>query len=150
MENWTSLNSGLKEPEPYFFSTITPFDSKLPMVAIKDIGQELARQVVAPGKRSRSPHIYELHGPRDYSPLDVQAAIRKALGRSVEIKAIGPDDLVPFYEKFFPPGIVGEWVEMARTFLPGGYALTHPPPEEEAEVVRGLVDLDEAMKEGLS
>ena len=149
MENWTVALDTLKDPEPFFFSTVTPLDYKVPMVAVKDIGQVMATQLITAEKQPTSPYIFELHGPRDFTPLDVQASFSKAMGKDVAVKPIEQDQLLSFYGRVFPPSIVGEWVEMAKSFLPGGPAVENPPPEKERGVVRGKTELDEAIGEAV-
>jgi uncharacterized protein YbjT (DUF2867 family) len=149
MENWTMDVSTLKGSEPFFFSTVTPLDYKMPMVAVRDIGRTLATQVLTKQENSKSPQIFELHGPVDYTPLDVQAAFSKALGRDVAVKPIEKDQLEGFFGQVFPPAVVREWVEMTTSFLPGGPALDNLPPEEERGSVRGTVNLDEAIGEAV-
>lgn len=140
----------LKTPEPFFFSTITPLDYNVPMVAVKDIGQTLATQLIADGERLKSPYIFELHGPCDFAPLDVQAAFSRAVGKEVSIKPIEQDQLRAFYSQIFPPSIVGEWVEMAISFLPGGLAVEKLPPDNERGIVRGTTGLDEAIRQAFN
>lgn len=147
MENWTSCIDTLKAPEPFFFSTITPLDYKVPMVAVRDIGAVLAREALAGKKSSQSPYIYDLQGPRDYSPNDVQAALSKALGgKSVAVNPVEKDQLPEFFNKVFPANVAAEFVEMTRSFLPGGKMILEPDPVER-EVVRGETGLDEAMRD---
>ncbi|OAQ75218.1 nucleoside-diphosphate-sugar epimerase [Purpureocillium lilacinum] len=120
MENWTMGMDTLKAPEPFFFSTITPLDWKVPMVAVADIGSTLAAELLKEEPAPSKPHIYELHGPRRYTPLDVQAAFSKAVGKQVAVKPVEKSELHGFYSQVFPPEIVGEWVEMSTSFLEGG------------------------------
>ena len=151
MENWTVALDTLKGPEPFFFSTITPLDYRVPMVAVKDIGHAMATEVTRPEEKPQSsPYIFELHGPRDFTPLDVQAAFSKAVGKEVAVRPIGQDQLADFYSQIFPAPIVGEWVEMAKCFLLGGPAVEKLPPEAERRVVRGTTELGEATEEAVN
>ena len=154
MENWTMETQTLRAPKPFFLSTITPLDYQVPMIAVKDVGSALAHEVLAEKPHpetssSPSPYIYELHGPRKYSPRDVQAAFTQAVGQDVSVMAVEKEELPEFFAKVFPPSQVGEWVEMSLSFLPGGAALETLPPEEERTVVRGETGLEEAIKAAL-
>lgn len=153
MENWTMFPDGLKAPEPFFYSTITPLDYRIGMVAVKDIGAALAREALTIPKGEKpldsAPHIYELNGPEDYTPNDVKTVLDKLMGKEVEIRAVEQKDLDEFYGHIFPPDEAANWAEMSKCFLPGGYALQHPPKEEESQVVRGTVGLEEALGDSL-
>ena len=147
MENWALFYDGLKAPEPYFPSLITPLDWKVPMVAVKDIGHVLAGELAITEQRQASPYVFELHGPEDYSPLDVQDAFSEAMGQRVTIKPVEQDEIHDFYAKLFPPSIVGEWEEMARSFLPGSPVLEEMERQKaDAVVVRGKDDLISTLK----
>ncbi|KAF9775316.1 hypothetical protein IL306_006596 [Fusarium sp. DS 682] len=147
MENWTMSVETLKDSNPYFFSTITPLDFKIAMVAIKDIGEAMATQLIRDWAPPIKPYIMELHGPEPYCPLDVQKAFSQALGNDVEVKAIEKDDLAAFYGKIFAPQIVNEWVEMTTSFLPGGIAEKDLSKPSDVDVIHGKTTLGEALRE---
>lgn len=160
MENWTMFPDGLKAPDPFFYSTVTPVDYRFPMIAIKDIGETLAHEALTIPKEETArnsdgttlPRIYELHGPEDYTPMDVKAVLSKAINKEVEIRPVEQKDLDEFFGHIFPPDTCAEWAEMAKCFLPGGVAVENPPQEEESQVVRGeskLQDVLEGAVEGL-
>ncbi|TWU78492.1 hypothetical protein ED733_008965 [Metarhizium rileyi] len=129
MENWTAAPETLRGPEPFFFSTVTPLEWKLPMVAVEDIGAVIASEALKQQGSPRKPHVFELHGPRMYSPLDVQLAFSDALGKQAGV----PEDVVP------------EWVEMATSFLPGG-VMKPGDVEEGTGVVNGKTELGDAIR----
>ncbi|KAF5557261.1 nucleoside-diphosphate-sugar epimerase [Fusarium napiforme] len=147
MENWTMSVETLKGPKPFFFSTITPLDFQVAMVAIKDIGEALATQLTRDWTPPRKPYIMELRGPEPYSPLDVQKAFSQALGKDVEIKAVEKEDLAEFYGKMFAPQIVNEWVEMSTCFLPGGIAEKDLSKPSDVDVIYGKATLNETLRE---
>ncbi|CZR48580.1 uncharacterized protein FPRO_04095 [Fusarium proliferatum ET1] len=147
MENWTMSVETLKGPNPFFFSTITPLDFKIAMVAIRDIGEAMATQLTRDWTPPTKPCIMELHGPEPYSPLDAQKAFSQALGKDVEIKAIGKEELPEFYGKIFAPQIVNEWVEMSTCFLPGGIAEKDLSKPSDVDVIYGKTTLAEALRE---
>jgi uncharacterized protein YbjT (DUF2867 family) len=144
--------STLRGSEPFFYSTITPLDWKVAMVAVRDIGRSIADDLVRAAPRATSPYTYELHGPQAYSPLDVHAAFTEVLGPSVAMRPVEKHELHDFYGKLFPPQIVDDWVEMALSFQPGGIAEAEISRGGAggAEVVRGKTGLFEAIKEALA
>ncbi|KAJ4246542.1 hypothetical protein NW762_013483 [Fusarium torreyae] len=146
MENWTMSVETLKGPDPFFFSTITPLDFRIAMVAAKDIGQSLATELIREWTPPTKPYIYELHGPQPYSPLDVQQAFSQALNKHVEVRAVEKDELPKFYGQIFAPQIVDEWVEMTLSFLPGGIAEKDPDKPSGVDVINGKTTLGEAIE----
>ncbi|KAJ4182416.1 hypothetical protein NW755_010466 [Fusarium falciforme] len=149
MENWTMSLETLKAPHPFFYSTITPLDFKVGMVAVKDIGQALASELVKESTPPAKPYILELHGPQPYTPLDVRDAFSQVLDKDVEVTAVEKQDLPAFYGKIFPPQIINEWVEMATCFLPGGIAEKDVTKQGEVDIVRGKTELIEAIQAAL-
>ncbi|KAF4595060.1 NAD-dependent epimerase/dehydratase [Ophiocordyceps camponoti-floridani] len=132
MENWTANLDPLRSPQPFFYSTVTPLDWKMPML--------MGRTMPA-----MKPHIFELHGPRLYSLLDVQQAFCTALGKQISIKPVERADLDAFFSRIFPPQIVGEWVEMATCFLPGGVVAADSISYDDVSVQRGTTELVDAI-----
>jgi uncharacterized protein YbjT (DUF2867 family) len=146
MENWTMNLATLKGPDPFFFSTITPVDYKIPMVSILDIGTTLAEQLTDKATLAESPYIVELHGPHKYSPLDVRAAFTRALGKEVELRPVEKDNLRKFYAQIFPPTILNDWVELAMSILPDGKLGTEYMLHPRGPVLYGRTDLETAIK----
>lgn len=136
----------LKGPDPFFFSTITPVDYKIPMVSISDIGTTLAEQLIDKATLSDKPYVVELHGPQNYSPLDVRAAFAKALGKEVELRPVEKDDFREFYAQIFPPSILDYWVELAMSILPDGKLGTEYMLQPRGPVLSGHTDLETAIK----
>lgn len=149
MENWTNSVETLQTPKPFFYSAITPLDFKIPMVAVKDIGQALASELVKESTPPTKPYILELHGPQAYTSLDVKNALSKVLDKDVEVRAVEKQDLPAFFGKIFPPQIVNEWVEMYSCLLPGGIAEMDLTKPGEVDIVRGKTELIEAFQAAL-
>lgn len=145
MENWTAALDTLRGPEPFFFSTVTPLEWKIPMVAVGDVGAVIAAQALKRESSPRRPYVFELHGPRMYSPLDVQVALSDALRTRVAVRPVARGDLDGFYKQVFPEDVVPEWVEMATSFLPGG-VMKPGDVEEGTGVVNGKTELGYAVK----
>ncbi|KAK5996840.1 hypothetical protein PT974_02185 [Cladobotryum mycophilum] len=152
MENWTASLETLQTPEPFFFSTITPLDWKVPMVATRDIGLALAAELIKQPESgdSSGPFIFDLHGPQEYSSLDVQAAFSSALGKKVELRAVERDGLHGYFAQVFPPAHVDLWVEMSLSFLPGGILAPDKNDYDNKPIVHGRTELLEAIKDGLA
>jgi uncharacterized protein YbjT (DUF2867 family) len=146
MENWIMNLATLKGPDPFFFSTITPVDYKIPMVSILDIGTTLAEQLIDEATLAERPYIFELHGPQNYSPLDVRAAFTKALGKEVVLRPVEKKDFRKFYAQIFPPTILDYWVELAMSILPDGKLGTECMLHPRGPVLYGRTDLETAIK----
>ena len=52
---------------------------------------------------------------------EVKQAFEKVTGKQIEVRVIEQKDLEGFCSGFLPPSIVGDFVEMTRMFLPGGF-----------------------------
>lgn len=136
----------LKGPDPFFFSTITPVDYKIPMVSILDIGTTLAEQLICKATLAEKPCVVELHGPQDYSPLDVQAAFARALGKEAKLRPVERYQFRKFYAQIFPPSILDYWVELATSILPDGKLGTEYMLHPRGPVLYGRKDLETAIK----
>ncbi|KHN95033.1 NAD(P)-binding domain protein [Metarhizium album ARSEF 1941] len=145
MENWATALDIRGAPDPLIVSTITPLEWEIPMVAVADIGAVIASEALKREAAPKKPHVFELHGPRMYSPLHVQAAFSDALGKQVAVKPVAKGDLYGYYRRIFPDDVVPEWVEMTCSFLPGG-VMKPGHVEEGTEVVNGKTELADAVK----
>ncbi|KAF9874463.1 NmrA family protein [Colletotrichum karsti] len=143
MENWASAVETVKTDSPFFYSVIAPEDYKIPMVSVEDIGRTCAAQVLAAGSPlSYNPYIFDLHGPEAYSTRDLQKVFEDKLGKPVQAKLVTDDQLEGFFAQAFQPPVDGMFVEMTRSFLPGGIAVDMM---EGSRVQRGRVTLSEAI-----
>ncbi|KAJ3494031.1 hypothetical protein NLG97_g4344 [Lecanicillium saksenae] len=150
IENWTMFSAEtLKEAEPYFNSLITPLDFEMPMVAVKDIGSTFATGLTSKYTPPVKPYVFALHGPKEYSPNDVQAAFSNAMGKHIQMRAIEKDKLADFFSAILPPHLVDIWAEMSTSFLPGGVAAPGSEGLEDVNIVRGKTDLETAIKDAL-
>lgn len=146
MENWAIGIDFLRLSEPFFYSTITPLDYKIPMVAISDVGSTLATAITKKRFILQKPYIFELHGPREYSPLDVQTIFTKLLGKYVEIRPVEKKDLRQFYDKIFSAKNLDNWVQMATSILPDGVlGKEYLANSVNRDVVYGNTDLGQAF-----
>lgn len=91
-----------------------------------------------------TPHIFDLHGPRSYSTLDAQAALKEVIGKSPRIISIEPDQLASFYGEKVADQYAKELAEMTKAGLPGGIFAAEM--EKEAGVVRGKIELVDSLR----
>ncbi|KAK4098117.1 NAD(P)-binding protein [Parathielavia hyrcaniae] len=147
MENWGMALETL--PAGFFFTTLTPLDYSLPMIAVQDIGSTCAAQLLATGTALPSrPHVFELHGPRAYTSADVQRAFEEVLGKSVEMRPVEKAGLDGFYAAVFPPGVAAHFAEMNRSYLEGGILYEDPRPTP-GEKKFGKTELVEVVRQML-
>jgi uncharacterized protein YbjT (DUF2867 family) len=150
IENWAMHLTTIKTEDPHFYSTITPLDWKLPMVAVRDIASTAAGFLAAPLNGDRPTHrVVNLHGPKSYSPLDARDTYAAVLGREVGVRPVEPKDLEAFFARIFPASTVGYWVEMATGILPGGVMekdVRAGDGDCEEEITRGTTSLIEAFR----
>ena len=109
------------------------------------MGQICARFLLETGNAlPASPHVVDLHGPRNYSTLEVQAALEEVAGRKAKLVSIEPDQLVSFYEQKVPQQYARELAEMTVASLPGGIIATEM--EKTDGIVRGKLELVESLR----
>ncbi|KAH8763290.1 hypothetical protein F5883DRAFT_677197 [Diaporthe sp. PMI_573] len=96
MENWASAIDTIKADPPHIYSIIGQLDYKLPM-------------------------LFDLHGPKIFSVLEVKEAFEQVTRKQIEVRVIEQRDLEGVFSGFLPPSLVGDFVEMTRMFLPGGF-----------------------------
>ena len=153
MKNWmgAAYTAGASSPDPpYIASLITPLNHKLPMVAAADVGAALARQLLQTGRplpSSPGPYAFDLWGPEDYSPRDVQRAVEAVVGKPVEVRPVEKDQLHDFFlgpPFSFDPGTAAEWPEMTASMLPGG--ILAESLSEPLNLIRGKTTLAEGIR----
>ncbi|KAE9576534.1 hypothetical protein CGCF415_v002000 [Colletotrichum fructicola] len=145
MENWAAALETAKSEKHYFHSVISPAEYKIPMVSVYDIGKTCAAQALAAGSPlGENPYVFDLHGPDTYSTEDVRKVFEGRIGTGVEAKLIEGVQLEEFFGEIFRPPMAGMFVEMTRSFLPGGVAVEEIV--EGARVQRGKTTLSEAVE----
>lgn len=149
MENWTMSNATtLFTDKPLIYTVLTPLDFELAMVAVEDIGANLAQGLISSYTPPVKPYVFELHGPRSYTSKDAHAAFNEALGTEVTMEAVPPEGLADYFGAFLPPDDVPLFVDMTTSYLPGGVMLS--PDKPEIHVVRGKTELKDAIKAGVA
>lgn len=113
-------------------------------MSILDIGRRCAEELVRPGRDSRQqPRIIDFEGPRCYSTRDVHAAFEEVTGKKIEARLVQKHDLAGFFRQALPEAIVGDFVEMTLSILPGGLLADGT---EGSKADRGTVTLVEAIR----
>ncbi|KAK4149280.1 hypothetical protein C8A00DRAFT_38129 [Chaetomidium leptoderma] len=146
MENWAmSLDTILREG--FFYTTLTPLDHALPMIAVQDIGSTCAAELLGAGNTAlpSNPHIFELHGPRAYTSVDVQQAFEEVMGKSIEMRPIEKAGLDEFYAAVFPPMVAKEFAAMNASYLEGGILYEDPQPTVREKGTTELLDVVRQM-----
>ncbi|GAB1196544.1 hypothetical protein APSETT444_005816 [Aspergillus pseudonomiae] len=167
MENWAMAVETAKSEHPHLYSSITPIDFEVPMVcflfylkievvmltnnldqvAVKDMGQAFATYLLK-SDIPESPYIVDVHGPRSYTPKDVQKAFEEAVGKEVELRLVERKDLSQFFAGFLPKNVAEAFTEMTNAFLPGGImASANTENSNSDRVWRGKTELKEAIRE---
>ncbi|KAI8261339.1 Heterokaryon incompatibility protein 6, OR allele [Colletotrichum sp. SAR11_239] len=145
MENWAAALETAKSEKHYFHSVISPAEYKIPMVSVYDIGKTCAAQALAAGSPlGENPYVFDLHGPDTYSTEDVRKVFEGRIGTAVEAKLVEGVQLEEFFGEIFRPPMAGMFVEMTKSFLPGGVAVEEIV--EGARVQRGKTTLSEAVE----
>lgn len=90
MENWAPVIKTLNSEAPSFYPLIdTSWDYQVPMVALNDVAQVCASQLV--GSRGQSPysiHVFEVLGPRSYTIQETLSEFQKLADRELEVKRV--------------------------------------------------------------
>lgn len=103
-----------------------------------------AEGLVRPGRDSRpQPWIIDFEGPRWCSTRDVHAAFEEVTGKKIQARLVQQDELAGFFRQALPEAIVGDFVEMTLSILPGGL-LADGTGDSRAD--RGTVTLIEAIR----
>lgn len=145
MENWASQLETLKGDSPFFRSVASPASLAFPQVSVSDIGKAAAARAVQPSPLEVDPCIIDLHGPHEYSALDVQKAFEEVLGTEVQLRVVEPDQLENYYGHVLPPAVAELFTEMTKSFLAGGILYTDPL-DPASEVQKGSVTLVDAFR----
>jgi uncharacterized protein YbjT (DUF2867 family) len=117
-----------------------PAATKIPMVAVRDIGGVVARALL-----EGPPHgvrVLELAGPAEASPADVAASLGRALGRPVTVAEAPLEAVVPTFTSFgLSENIASLYREMYQAIRTGGLEWQG----RGTELVRGPTSLDQAL-----
>ncbi|MBO9563896.1 MAG: NmrA family NAD(P)-binding protein [Niastella sp.] len=136
MSNWDSAyDSVVKEGKLYSFF---PPDHRLGMVAPQDIGKVAARLLMAP---TSDIGLHYVEGPQLYSPGDVAAAFGKALGKTIEVVPIPPDQWESAMQQAgFSPKAAASMAAMTRIVIGADFEVAKNP-------IRGVTTIEEYVRE---
>ena len=110
-----------------------------------DIGKICAQILLGLGQPLPSePHIFDLHGPRSYSAIDVKAALEAVTGKNIKAVGIEPEKLREYYGRKVPEQYAQELVEMTISMNAGG--LVAKEMEKEDGIVRGSTELVDVLR----
>ena len=139
MENWLGSLSALPQG---VLPTFVPPELSFPQVATRDIGRVAARALVEGGHGTQ---ILQIVGPRDYSSIDVAAALAKLTGKPVVATAAPLDAVVPTFTSFgASEGSAVLSREMYEGIING--LVAH---EANARTIRGTVTVEDVLRPAL-
>ncbi|KAK2764275.1 hypothetical protein FQN54_008967 [Arachnomyces sp. PD_36] len=147
-EDFGRLLEAAQADPPVIHSWITPVDYKIPMVSLKDISDCCAKFLLgeeSPIKSGSSPGYLKLFGPRSYSSIDLQNAVKEVTGKDVGLKAIEKDQLYEFFANEIPEKYVQEFVDMTTAGLPGG--IIAEDFVYDGDTFRGRVELVDTLRQ---
>lgn len=145
MENWAS-SIGTVTEESFLYTSVTPVDFAFEHVASQDIGETCAKELLSTSTPKTTPYIFELHGPRKYSSVDVQHAWAQAAGKpTIDLRPVEKEGLAEFFGTFLGPVRAQKYAEMTLGFAPGG--IIERDPEPTGEVRKGKTELVEVFKQ---
>jgi len=137
MENWAWSMQSVKENR-VLPSMFRPIGKSLPMVSALDIGHCAAKLL---SENSMHRRVVELHGPKDYSPLEASQTLSEILGHHIQaVEYVDTDWANTMLSKGFPQATVDVFIEMFAGFNSGLISF-----EGNHETIRGEVTLHEAM-----
>jgi len=116
MENWAGAVA-VAAKDGVLPCFLAPLDRAIAMVSTRDIGRVCAETLMA---GTSAPRITELHGPKEYSPNDVAAAVSSVLNREVSPVCVPESDWEATLGQWgFSSHALETWVEMIRGFNSG-------------------------------
>ncbi|HYQ04872.1 MAG TPA: NmrA family NAD(P)-binding protein [Polyangiaceae bacterium] len=138
IENWASVLQPARADGvlPSFIAA----SHAIPMVAVKDIGNTVARVLL---EGPRGTRIIELAGPVEASPADVAATLSKLLGREIKVAEVPLAAAVPTFTSFGFSQTVAEGFHGLYEGLANGKVSWSGGS---AEVTRGTTPLEGALR----
>jgi len=123
------------------YPSFLPPEVRAPWVAARDVGELAAAALEDPPRTAVPEHIYDLAGPRDYTPADIAAALGQLFGRDVKPVDIPPGAArVALEQSGLPPHLAEMLADMyagaAKGLLNFG----------QGERRRGKVELADALR----
>ncbi|KAF6832716.1 NmrA family protein [Colletotrichum musicola] len=116
---WAAALKTMSQEPARFESPFSPEDFKIPMVSTKDVGQYLAKALLADSIAPDARDV-RLFGPRHYSALDVKEAIEAVTGKKGELRVVPEGKFAEYWGKSIPAAHVPDFVVFIKSMLPGG------------------------------
>ncbi|RYP90307.1 hypothetical protein DL770_003603 [Monosporascus sp. CRB-9-2] len=146
-ESWGHVFEDIKANPPVFHSVFSPADHQVPMVSLIDVGNVCAQKLLETGQQLPArPYVFYITGPRNYSSLDVKAAVEEVTGKKIDIVTVAKEDLVAFYSKQVPALNAAELAEMTVASLPGGLLEKDFLQDDDGNTYRGRIELVDALR----
>ncbi|RYP75192.1 hypothetical protein DL771_002517 [Monosporascus sp. 5C6A] len=138
----------IKADPPVFHSVFSPADHQVPMVSLTDIGNACAQKLLETGQQPPArPYVFYMTGPRNYSSLDVKAAVEEVTGKKIDLVTVAKDDLIAFFSNQVPAPMAAELAEMTVATLPGGLiAKGFHDYDDDGNTYKGRVELVDALR----
>ena len=138
-ENWGAAFGILAQG---VLPTFVPVDLRYPQVATADIGRTIASALVEGGARGTR-QVIELSGPRDYTAVEVAAALATITGKPVTAQAAPLEAVVPTFTSF---GLSAPVAELYREMYAGITSGQVAWEGGSARAVRGSVELEDTLR----
>ncbi|RYP44098.1 hypothetical protein DL768_009402 [Monosporascus sp. mg162] len=138
----------IKADPPVIHSVFSPADHQVPMVSLTDIGNVCAQKLLETGQQLPArPYVFYITGPRNYSSLDVKAAVEEVTGKKIDVVIVAKDDLVAYFSKQVPAPLAAELAEMTVATSPGGLiAKDFNDYDNDGNTYKGRVELVDAFQ----
>ncbi|KAF4451360.1 hypothetical protein F53441_5626 [Fusarium austroafricanum] len=142
-EDFAHLLDAAKEENPTIYSWITPIDYKIPLVGLKDVGENCANSLLAK-TANPSPHYFNVFGPRSYGSLDLREVVEEITGKKVELKLVETDQLLDYWKQIVPEAYAQEFKEMTTAGSEDGVIAKSFVYDE--STIRGKVELLDGLR----
>jgi uncharacterized protein YbjT (DUF2867 family) len=131
MENWAAALQGIARG---VLPTFLLADRAIPMVATRDVGLAAARLLAEGGSDTR---IVQLGGPREYTPIDVAAALGRVVGNPIAAQQFADETMAA---AMLAAGMNPEWSRLFQELTQGinngrvAWEAAHPISRGETDV----------------
>lgn len=136
MENWRNALAALPQNQ---LPSMLELDHAVPMIATQDIGRVAADVLL---KGSKAAPVYELTGPRSYSPRDVVRALSAVVGREIELTRVPNQAIVSALTGFGMSARNAELFRQLYAVLDSG----HLVPEGGHPLLRGELGIEQVLR----
>ncbi|KXV33197.1 NmrA family NAD(P)-binding protein [Gluconobacter thailandicus] len=135
MSNWAGLLESAKATG--VMKTLLPSAQAFPMVAPEDVGHFAGQMLLSDEGQSG---IYNIEGPKAYTPDEVAGVFSDLLGRSVQVESVSQDQ---WYATYLTNGFSAE---AARSYAAMTGLFVHQRYELPVDPHRGPTDLETCLR----